>query len=142
MYMLLHLLILCVWVNTSPIWWKEAYLIIMNDVFSVALNSFCHYFIENFASMCFSGDWFVKFFVASLSHFSIQAKLLSWELQVCFKYGRGFLLYYSLEHICDIVTLKTCSQIAKSINKRLLSNIHLGYLLYILNEDKVSHKVR
>ena len=42
--------------------WKEAYLIILDDFFGIFLGSVCKYFIENFYISLHKGNQFVNFF--------------------------------------------------------------------------------
>jgi hypothetical protein len=63
--------------------WNEAYLVVLNNLFDVLLNSFCHYFIEDFCINGHSGDWPI---VLSVGVFT-----LFWD-----KYNTGFIKWVSI----------------------------------------------
>ena len=58
--------------------WDEAYLIVVDKLFDMLLQSACQYFIEDFASI-FIMDMVLKFsfFVESLTGFGIRMMLVS-----------------------------------------------------------------
>jgi hypothetical protein len=58
--------------------WDEANLVMVNDLSEMLLDSVCHYFIEDFASMFIKeiGLWF-SFLGMSLSVFGMSAILAS-----------------------------------------------------------------
>jgi hypothetical protein len=63
--------------------WDEAYLIMVDDIFSVFLNSVCEYFIEYFhmyiCSQCFIKETVLKssFFIESLCGLGIRTTVAS-----------------------------------------------------------------
>ena len=59
--------------------WDEAYLIVMDELFDVLLQSVCQYFIEGFCIYVHHGYWpeVFFFFVESLLGFGIRMMLVS-----------------------------------------------------------------
>ena len=60
--------------------WNEAYLIVMDKLFEVLLQSVCQYFIEDVCIYVYHGYWpevFFFFFVESLPGFGVRVTLVS-----------------------------------------------------------------
>ena len=57
--------------------WDEAYLIVVDKLFDVLLQSVCQYFIEDFCNNVHHGLWPVVFLVVSLPGFGNRIMLVS-----------------------------------------------------------------